>query len=188
MRTSALTPLTLTLLLGACAMSGGANKDSAPLDARPAACDPDALGGGEVGELAPEFTLLDQNDAPQALSAACGDVTLLVFGTFWCGKCQEEAEALEALYQTHVAQGFSVFAAYSENVEGEPPTAADLTEWATFYGFTFPTLADPSKVTDRTYDPDTETRPTNVLLSREGRVLSVGGEVPEAGITAALAE
>lgn len=181
------TALTLALLLGACASRSGV-QDSAPLEARPAACDPDQPGGGEVGDLAPEFNLLDQHDAPQALSAACGDVTLLVFGTFWCGKCQAEAEELEALYQEHVEAGFSLFAAYSENLDGAPPSAADLNEWATFYGFTFPTLADPSKVTDRTYDPDTETRPTNVLLSREGRVLSVGGEVPEEGIIAALGE
>jgi peroxiredoxin len=174
-------------LLTACASKSGA-EDSALLDARPAACDPEQLGGGEVGDLAPEFTLLDQDDAPQALSAACGDVTLLVFGTFWCGKCQAEAEELEALYQTHAAAGFSLYAAYSENIDGEPPTAADLSEWADFYGFTFPTVADPSKVTDRTYDPNTETRPTNVLLSREGRVLSVGGVIPEEEIGVALGE
>lgn len=182
-------PLTLVsfTLLGACATKGGA-EDSALLDARTAACDPTQTGGGELDALAPEFTLLDQNDAPQALSAACGDVTLLVFGTFWCGKCQAEAEELEALYQTHVASGFSLFAAYSENLDGEPPTAQDLNEWATFYGFTFPTLADPSKVTDRTYDPDTETRPTNVLLSREGRVLSIGGVIPEEELVVALGE
>ena len=109
-------------------------------------------------------------------------------GTFWCGKCQAEAEELEALYQTHAAAGFSLYAAYSENIDGEPPTAADLSEWADFYGFTFPTVADPSKVTDRTYDPNTETRPTNVLLSREGRVLSVGGVIPEEEIGVALGE
>ena len=77
-------------------------------------------------------------------------------------------------------------AAYSEDVQGDLPDAADLAEWVAFYQLSYPVLADPDGAVDRIYDPNTRSRPTHVLLGPGAVVLTVGGDPSAEEIEGAL--
>lgn len=75
---------------------------------------------------------------------------------------------------------------FAENVEGEPPSGADLAEWAAYYELSYPILSDPMRSQDALYDPNLDSRPTLVLIDRQGVVQHVGRDLEPAQIEALL--
>lgn len=63
---------------------------------------------------------------------------------------------------------------------------ADLQDWASYFGLTFPVLQDSGAAVDRLYDPTASTRPTYVLLAPGAEIVSRGTTVTTADIEAVL--
>ena len=60
----------------------------------------------DVGDIAPDFTAVDQNGQTLSLYSYRGKVLLINFSADWCGSCRVEAPLLETLYQNYKDQGF----------------------------------------------------------------------------------
>lgn len=90
-----------------------------------------------VGALAPAFTALNVDGEPVALAALAGSPVVLNFWATWCGPCEAELPALQAVYTARQAEGLRLLAI---NV-GEAP--AVFQPWAAARGLTFDLLPDP---------------------------------------------
>ena len=65
--------------------------------------------GTEIGDLAPEIELPDQNGKKLSLSSLQGSVVLLDFWASWCGPCRRENPNVVKLYDQYKDKGFTVF-------------------------------------------------------------------------------
>ena len=65
--------------------------------------------GTEVGDLAPEIALPNENGQEMTLSSLQGDVVLLDFWASWCGPCRKENPNVVRLYNEYNEKGFTVF-------------------------------------------------------------------------------
>jgi len=93
----------------------------------------DAVFGSDVGEIAANFTLQDQNGDNVSLYDYHGNVILMDFTADWCGPCREKAETAEEFFQQYKDKGFMYILIV---IEGDPAV------WAETYGLTFPVLND----------------------------------------------
>ena len=62
--------------------------------------------GFGVDDVAPDFTLGDQNDITHSLSQYRGSVVLLDVSTIWCAPCQALAESTQATADKFRNEGF----------------------------------------------------------------------------------
>ena len=95
---------------------------------------------GEVGASsakrpAPDFTLAGL-DGQVSLTDFRGNVVLLNFWASWCPPCLEEMPALNAYYQDHRNDGFTLLAV---NVDEDPATVQSFLQ---ANGFDFPVALD----------------------------------------------
>ena len=90
-----------------------------------------------VGELAPEFTLKDQNNQPVTLSGFRGQraVLLVFFPLAFTGICQRELDDIQERIGDFVTADLATLAVSV----GPSPTHK---VWAAQRGFTFPVLSD----------------------------------------------
>ncbi len=63
---------------------------------------------GQVGTVAPDFSLTDLNGKTVALQQLKGKVVLLDFWAPWCPPCREELPALDALYKKYNNDGLVI--------------------------------------------------------------------------------
>src|SRR5215208_4226851 len=73
---------------------------------------------GEVGQVAPEFTLESADGRPIGLSEQRGKVVLLNFWATWCVPCRSEMPEIESAYRANRDRGFEVLAVNVQ--EGAP--------------------------------------------------------------------
>jgi len=99
--------------------------------------------GNNVGQVADNFTLTDQNGDDLQLHDFCGRAVLLVASAMWCGPCQSEAVDLAQTYQQYADDGFIVITLLGEDSFGQTPDQGDLQEWANSFGIDHPVVADP---------------------------------------------
>jgi peroxiredoxin len=133
----------------------------------PAACS-DEPAGREVGDLAEDFELSDQEGRLVRLSDYCGDVIDIQTGSMWCPGCQTEAARLNEQYATWQDQGFVILSILAEDVHGEPVTAEALQAWVDTYDLTTPVLGDPDGHVIHRYFTHEGSR--ELLIGRDGRI------------------
>jgi peroxiredoxin len=63
---------------------------------------------GQVGTMAPAFTLADLKGKTVELAQFKGKVVLLTFWAPWCGPCKEELPELDALFRKYRTEGLEV--------------------------------------------------------------------------------
>ncbi|TPG37104.1 peroxiredoxin [Mycolicibacterium hodleri] len=91
----------------------------------------------DVGAVAPDFTLKDQDGRPVTLSAVLGakDVLLVFFPLAFTGICQRELDEVQNHLEDYANDATQTLAISV----GPPPTHK---VWAKQSGFTFPVLSD----------------------------------------------
>jgi peroxiredoxin len=117
-----------------------------------------------IGELAPEFTLLDANSGEAVtLSAFTGQPVLVHFWATWCTYCEEEFEALQTIYESYQADGLVILAVDYED------RRSDVVDYGISHQLTFPLLLDEDgDITDNSYRVNGF--PTTFFLFPDGRI------------------
>ena len=90
----------------------------------------------EVGQPAPDFSLLDIKGMPVSLSSLRGQTVLINFWATWCLPCRREMPDIEDAFIERQGGGFVVLGVNLQ--EGVKPAR----EFAEKYGVTFPVLLD----------------------------------------------
>ncbi|MFT6147082.1 MAG: peroxiredoxin [Myxococcota bacterium] len=122
-----------------------------------------------VGDVVPNFTLLDQHGDEVELYQFYGQVVQLVLFAQWCGPCQEEAPEVEAASVELAESGAVILEVMLQANEG--PASVDASnEWVDEYGVTHPILADVSEAQSPMLQGGFPTLP---LLDRELRIVSL---------------
>jgi peroxiredoxin len=91
----------------------------------------------QVNYPAPDLSLTDLQGTPVSLSDHLGQVVLVNNWATWCPPCKEEMPELQAYYEAHRSQGFTVVA-----IEAGQPVA-EVADFVRRYGLTFPVWLDP---------------------------------------------
>jgi thiol-disulfide isomerase/thioredoxin len=93
-----------------------------------------------VNYRAPGISLLDLNGVEQFLSDYEGKVVLVNNWAIWCPPCKAEMPTLQAYYEDHRTDGFTLIAINA----GDAPE--DVRQFVGEYGLTFPVWLDPKMI------------------------------------------
>jgi cytochrome c biogenesis protein CcmG, thiol:disulfide interchange protein DsbE len=91
-------------------------------------------------QAAPQLALTDLEGNPINLDSMLGQVILVNNWATWCPTCKDEMPELQAYYDAHAGQGFTIIAIES----GEP--ADMVSKFVRQLGLTFPVWLDPKGV------------------------------------------
>ncbi|MDL1911926.1 TlpA family protein disulfide reductase [Chloroflexi bacterium CFX6] len=123
-----------------------------------------------VNYPAPELTLTDIQGVTRSLADHRGQVALVNLWATWCPPCKEEMPALQAYYEKHRDEGFTIIAVN----DGESRT--DVIQFVNDYRLTFPVWLDPTYIaTEQAFK--TLNLPSSFVIDRGGtiRLRWVGG-------------
>ena len=115
-----------------------------------------------VDFAAPELDLTDLDGSPVSLADYAGQVVLLNNWAIWCPPCKEEMPVLQAYYDAHQGQGFTIIA-----IEAGQPVQ-DVAAFAAEYGLTFPVWPDQTNESLRTFQNNS--LPNSYVIDRQGQV------------------
>lgn len=129
---------------------------------------------------APAFTLATLDGRQVSLNDVRGRIVLVNFWASWCVPCRTEMPAIEAVYQAHARQDFTVLAI---NVGEDDNTVKQFVDE---FHLTFPILLDRDQTVLQQYQ--VQALPTSLFIDRAGviRATSLGG-MNRASIEAELA-
>lgn len=120
------------------------------------------IGIGE-GHTAPDFTLENLKGEPVKLSDLRGKKVILNFWASWCPPCQVEAPEMQAYYEAHKSNDFTILAV---NATISEKSNSDVKDFVDDFGLTFPTVLD----TVGTISKDYQVRglPTSYFIDKQG--------------------
>lgn len=138
-----------------------------------------------IGVEADDFVLADIEGHPVRLSDYRGQVVLVNGWATWCPPCRAEMPTLQAFYNTHHDEGFTLLAINAG--ESQPTVSGFVSQM----GFSFPILLDPGERV--LAGLGTNGLPTSYVIGRDGKVkyIHAGGitaNVLEARVSPLLAE
>lgn len=139
--------------------------------------------GFDPGETIPDACLVDQFDAPVDVWQFYGRLWILDVSTGWCAPCRQLAEEAPAVTADYADEGFSYVTVMPQDVQGNPPDAADVFDWADYFGITDPVLADKDGYA---YGVTENSFPTLLLINRDLTVETVISPANDATIRAAI--
>ncbi len=123
-----------------------------------------------VSYVAPELSLVDVQSVGHSLADYRGQVVLVNLWATWCPPCKQEMPTLQAYYNKHQDQGFTVIAIN----DGDP--TSDVLQFVKDYKLTFPVWLDPTySATEQAFK--TLNLPSSYIVDRSGtiRLMWVGG-------------
>ncbi len=116
----------------------------------------------QVEFLAPSLTLTDLQGTPRALSDYRGQVVLVNLWATWCPPCKAEMPTLDAYYQKHRDEGFTLLAINA----GDP--AELVHEFVKQYRLSLPVWLDPQNEASRVFR--VMSYPSSFVIDRQGVV------------------
>ena len=125
--------------------------------------------GVQIGDCAPDFTLLDRFGVAHSLYDYSGDVIALDVSAMWCPLCQSLAPTMETLHNTYVAQGLSVVTVIFDDANSDDPDAADLLAWENAFGGGHAILGDINESVWDVYDAGYQ--PSGYVIDRDMTIL-----------------
>ncbi|MFC2067420.1 peroxiredoxin family protein [Chloroflexota bacterium] len=159
------------LLIQACAPSSQAMQDGQQ----------EATVGIKVGEIAPDFTLLDLDGNEVKLSEFLGKRVFINFWATWCPPCRAEMPDIESLYQEYKDKGLVVIGIDISESEG---TTRQFVQRGG-YGWTF--VLDSTGAVAANYN--VRAIPTSFFIDREGVIQAVNiGAITKRRMEANIAE
>lgn len=127
-----------------------------------------------VNYPAPELTLSDLTGKQHSLAGYRGQVVLVNLWATWCPPCKAEMPTLNAYFEDHAEEGFTILAV------NDGDAAGDVAAFAQAYGLSFPVLLDLTYIaTDQAFKA--RSLPSSFVIDREGIVrLRWVGEIDRA--------
>lgn len=115
-----------------------------------------------VNYHAPDLKLSDLRGSNVALTDYLGQVVLINNWATWCPPCRAEMPTLQAYYEEHKDQGFTIIAIDAGDL------ASDVSKFADEFGLTFPVWLDPNSDAIRAFRNNG--LPSSYVLDRSGTV------------------
>ncbi|HXY55203.1 MAG TPA: TlpA disulfide reductase family protein [Nitrospirota bacterium] len=120
---------------------------------------------GQVGSVAPGFSLTDLNGKASTLQQFKGKVVFLDFWAPWCDSCREELPALDALYKKYKNDGLEIIGIDMD------PSEKLVREFLQKGPITFTILIDRKGAMRREYR--VRTLPTAFIIGKDGVIRSM---------------
>jgi peroxiredoxin len=128
-----------------------------------------------IGDMAPDFELVDLNGEVHRLSDYRGQGVFLNFWGTWCEPCKKEMPAMDRQYTKYKEEGVHILAVNIAQSKFEVQKFVDN------YHLTFPVMIDETKSVMEAYN--IVPLPTTILISPEGKVERIiTGEMTETQI------
>lgn len=119
----------------------------------------------EVGDEAPDFTLVDLEGNTHQLSDYRGEGVFLNFWGTWCGPCKKEMPHMEKYYNEFKDEGVNILAVNIAESD------LKVQSFANTYGLTFPIVIDKTKSVRDAYN--IRPLPTTLLIGPDGKVKKI---------------
>jgi len=119
--------------------------------------------GTEIGQRAPDFSIMLDTGETITLADLRGHVVLLNFWGTWCGPCRREMPDFEALYEQYGKDGFVVLALAQRD------TASSVAQFRKDYGLTFLLALDEEQRVNTLYDVPGQ--PSSFLIDQNGVIV-----------------
>ncbi|MCA1555172.1 MAG: TlpA family protein disulfide reductase [Acidobacteria bacterium] len=130
-----------------------------------------ATTGTAVGNLAPQFQLVQTDGAQVSLDSLRGHPAVVVFWTAWCPFCKEEAPHINELAAQYEARGVRVLGINIQDSEAR--TAGGVRE----FGIKYAVARDADAKIAKLYK--VQGTPTVIFLDKQGVVRYNGNELPK---------
>ena len=124
-----------------------------------------SLGGLEVGETAPDFTVADLDGNAVKLSDFRGKPVILNFWATWCAPCRVEMPEFQAVFEENQAAGLEILAVNRDE------TRDQVVDFFAEFGLTFTPLLDQGALVAEQYQ--VFNMPTTYFLDENGVVTAV---------------
>ncbi len=135
----------------------------------------------QEGDVAENFTLVDQYGEEVDLYSFCGQHVMIAFGASWCPPCQELAMEVQDIQDEYAESGFQAIEILIEDEGYNPPDQQDLLDWEAMGGMTtIPVLSDAEQTIWPVYELDWGI-PTIIHLGPDMTVLSADAYVDDPG-------